>query len=257
MRYTLVVAGGARNNTGGIMKIQYNAITKSILLFSLLLSGCSSGQLFESTVTPTPTPTLAATATEIITIAPIITATAFIIPTPSIPLYDSFDNAQPDLNKWNAPSWGNPKPYKPVQSGGVLKLDFDTDSSGSWRDWRITPGHRIQEMDALVTLGNGGIGISLRSGSQRYDLYIYTSGGTVVYDGKSKSDTYPSPIGGCCKYHHLLGAESDGTKISFFIDGKLLDSYPMSRYPDYAGLQVSGSNHIIASVEDVWVKLTP
>jgi hypothetical protein len=43
------------NNAGEKMKNQPKAIVLSALVFSLLLSGCSSGQVFEPTMTPPPT----------------------------------------------------------------------------------------------------------------------------------------------------------------------------------------------------------
>ncbi len=67
------------------MKLIHKAIAISAIVFSLLLSGCGSGQLFGPTITPSPTitntPTSTPTPTPTATFTP--TATATFTPTPA------------------------------------------------------------------------------------------------------------------------------------------------------------------------------
>jgi hypothetical protein len=85
------------------MKNEYKSIAICVLVFSLFLSGCGSGQLFGPTITPSPTitntPTSTSTPTPTATFTP--TATATSTPTP-VPVCNSgatvqgaIDNAIP------------------------------------------------------------------------------------------------------------------------------------------------------------------
>ena len=68
------------------MKIQYKAIAILILVLSLLLSGCTPGQLFGATVTPTPSITPTSTFTPIPTETPTLPPT--LTPTPVIKTFN-------------------------------------------------------------------------------------------------------------------------------------------------------------------------
>ena len=65
------------------MNIKQRTSTIFLLVMSMFISGCGSGQLFSSTLTPTPTFTLTPTPTLTLTPTPIIIPTSTITPLPT------------------------------------------------------------------------------------------------------------------------------------------------------------------------------
>ena len=186
-----------------------------------------------------------------------------LLSTPDIPVYDTFDDPQPDLSKWSEPAWGNPIIFRPTQKNGNLILELNINPQGSWRDWAIRDERLISDLAALVSLENtddGRIGISIRGKSYRYELFI-NSFDSVTIVNASDSNWKESKIvdlpDGCCNTQYLISAKANGSQISFFLDGKLLVSYPVDSYPDYGGIQILGATHTIAHVDTVWVKFNP
>jgi hypothetical protein len=182
------------------------------------------------------------------------------ISTPDAPLYDDFENNTINSNKWGQPLWDNPyQKYTPIQSQGALHFELSTNSL-NWFDWAVKQSQSIEEMYALVTLdsaNDGAFGISLRMVQTgfSYNLMLKKNHVSIWNDPKELGDFQVS--GTCCPYTHLLGAITDGSQIHFYVDNKLIGSYPFDGYPDYGTLQIVGATRTVASASDVWIKCRP
>lgn len=220
----------------------------ALAIFGVLNFGKSNSPVSPTTVIFTPTAVILPT--EVVQVAEIIT--------PDAPLYDDFESNTIDSNKWGLPIWDNPQQYTPIQSQGALRFEIRKD----WFDWAVKQPQNIEEMYALVTLdsvNDGALGISLKTVSLPESGYILVlkKDHVSVWNGKDTSELNFPVSGTCCPYTHLLGATADGKRLYFYVDNKLIGTYPFDGYPDYATLQIAGASRIVASVSDVWIKFRP